>query len=106
MQQLLFLLQGFLLPLLKSPVTRIWLEVLEVIQDNWDQCARFLTPTGPRNVDFSGTPHAVSIQIRIKGVSDLPSAVELNQFIQEAIVLHLLQIINYFWIRTNHISYI
>src|SRR2546425_2871727 len=91
LQQLLFLLPGLLPPLLEAPLAGARLEVLDVAEDYGHERGGAFAPTQPRDVDLADAAHAVLVEVGPDGVAGFPPALELDQLVQEALVLDVLQ---------------
>src|SRR5579859_948494 len=100
---LLFFFQCFLSPLLKSPLAFTWFKVFDVTENQGDKSSWFFAPTRSRNIDFPGTAHSVFVEISRESVPAFLSTIKLNQLIQKVVIFCMLQVLNYFWIRANHI---
>src|SRR5260370_42668034 len=90
-------------PFLKSPLAFTCFKVFDVTENQGDKSRWFFAPTRSRNIDFPDTAHSELGEIRIDSVPGFFSTTTFSQSIQKAIISCVLQILNYFWIRANHI---
>lgn len=102
--KLLFFFKRFLSPLLKFLLAGIRRKVFDVAQNHGDEHIRVFTPARSRQINFSGTAHAVFVEIGLDRVMRLLSALYLSQSIHKVLRLCVLQIVNDLWIRANHIG--
>src|SRR5436309_2071489 len=89
--------------MLEFPLARTRLQVLDVTENQGNKRSGFFAPTSSRNVDFPRTSHSVFAEKIRDSVSGFLPTIELNQFIEKAHILCILQILNHFRIRTNRI---
>src|SRR5258706_12488419 len=87
LQQILFLLPGFLPTLLEAPRPGARLEVLDVAEEDGHEHGGTLAPTRPRDVDLSNAAHAVLVEPGPDGVARFAPTGELRQLVAEALVL-------------------
>ncbi len=88
-------------PLLEAPLGFAWLEVLDIAENHGHEHGGSFAPTRPRDVDLADAAHAVLLKPGPDGVSGFPPTLELEQLIQEALVLDVVQEGHHLWMLAD-----
>ncbi len=82
------------------------LKVPDVAEEHGNERGRLFAPTGPGDINLTGTTHAVFFKVRLHGFADRPTAFKFGQVIKKSLITGMMKIINYCRIFSDSIGYI